>query len=127
MQFKVDENLHADVAVLLREHGHDAMTVFDQGMQGYSDEKIAKVCGDEKRAIVTLDLDFADIRRYPPRDYSGIIVLRLLDQCRSSALAVIKRILPLFATEPLESQLWIVEDNQLRIRGSDFHTSIDQE
>lgn len=31
MQFKIDENLHSDVADLLRKHGHDALTVFDQG------------------------------------------------------------------------------------------------
>jgi hypothetical protein len=29
MQFKIDENLHSDAADLLRQHGHDALTVYE--------------------------------------------------------------------------------------------------
>ena len=34
MRFKVDESLHVEVADLLRGQGHDALTVFDQGLRG---------------------------------------------------------------------------------------------
>lgn len=37
MQFKIDENLHADAADLLRQHGHDALTVCAQGLRGKGD------------------------------------------------------------------------------------------
>jgi hypothetical protein len=30
MRFKIDENLHDDVAVLLSQEGHDAQTVHDE-------------------------------------------------------------------------------------------------
>jgi hypothetical protein len=33
MQFKIDENLHSDAGELLRQHGHDALTVYDQGCE----------------------------------------------------------------------------------------------
>jgi predicted nuclease of predicted toxin-antitoxin system len=116
MQFKIDENLHADTAGLLRQHGHDALTVFEQGLRGYADTDIATVCQQEARAIVTLDLDFSDIRIYPPTDYHGIIVLRVSDQSRASILQVLGRIIPLFGTEPLAGRLWIVNEHQVRIR-----------
>lgn len=116
MKFKVDENLHADAAELLRQHGHDALTVYDQGMQGDADTEIATVCRAESRVILTLDLDFSDIRNYPPADYHGIIVLRLEDQSRPSVLAVLSRIIPLLDSEPLVGNLWIVQENSLRIR-----------
>lgn len=58
MLFKVDENLHQEVADLLSQHGHDAATVYDQQMQGQADEDVAAVCRAESRAIVTQDLDF---------------------------------------------------------------------
>jgi predicted nuclease of predicted toxin-antitoxin system len=77
MQFKIDENLHSDAANLLRQHGHDALTVHEQGLRGEADVDIASVCRQEERAIVTLDLDFSDIREYPPEEYYGIVVLRL--------------------------------------------------
>ena len=71
--FKVDENLPVEATVLLQDAGHEALSVHDQGMVGSTDENIAVVCQAEKRAVVTLDLDFADIRAYPPEDYFGLI------------------------------------------------------
>ena len=116
MLFEVDQNLHDDFAVLLRQHGHDAVTVNDQQMQGHADDDIAAACLREGRAIVTQDLDFSNILTYPPQDYSGIIVLRLHDQSRPSVVAVVSRLIPLFATESLVGCLWIVDDIGMRIR-----------
>jgi predicted nuclease of predicted toxin-antitoxin system len=117
MRFKVDENLHPDVAEFLRQHGHDALTVYDQGLQGHTDQDIAQVCRNELRALVTVDLDFTDIRVYPPQDYSGIVVLRLNDLSRPSTLRVLARVVSLFDTEPLVGHLWIVDESRVRIRG----------
>ena len=117
--FKVDENLHSDAAALLREAGHDAMTVFDQGLRGRADRQIADVCRNEQRVIVTLDLDFSDIREFPPADYAGIIVLRLLDQSRPSILRALEQVLPLLTLEPLAGDFWIIEEDRVRIRGGE--------
>ena len=65
MRFKVDENLHPDVAEFLRQHGHDALTVYDQGLQGHTDQDIAQVCRNELRALVTVDLDTRRARPLP--------------------------------------------------------------
>ena len=66
MRFKVDENLPIEIAKLLRDAGHDALTVQEQRLGGGSDPDIAAVCKEENRALVTLDVDFGDIRSYPP-------------------------------------------------------------
>jgi predicted nuclease of predicted toxin-antitoxin system len=116
MRFKIDENLHADAAELLRQHGHDTMTVHEQGLQGGADADIANVCRQEGRAVITLDLDFSDVRHYPPADYQGLIVLRLNDQSRASVLNIIGRISPLLGVEPLVGNLWIVQETGVRIR-----------
>ena len=116
MLFKMDENLHPDSAEFLRQHGHDALTVCDQGLGGHVDNDIADICRREHRALVTLDLDFSDVRNYPPANYSGIIVLRLHDQSRPAVLRVLTRILPLFDTDPLIGHLWIVDEAQVRVR-----------
>ena len=117
MQFKIDENLHSDAADLLSQHGHDVLTVFDRGLRGHAGGDIANVCQQESRAIVTLDLDFSDVRVYPPGNYEGIIVLRLNNQSRASVLQVLGRIVPLLDTETLSGRLWIVSEHQVRIRG----------
>ena len=116
MQFKIDENLPVEVAQSLRDAGHDAITVYDQQMVGEPDPRIAAVCRSEVRAVVTLDLDFSDIRAYPPGDYHGIVVLRPRTQAKPNVLNLISQLIPLLSTEPLEGNLWILQETGLRIR-----------
>jgi predicted nuclease of predicted toxin-antitoxin system len=117
MRFKTDENLHPEVANLLRQHGHDVSTVWDQRMQGKGDSQIADAIRKENRALITLDKDFADIRNYPPSQFAGLIVCRLELQNRGNVLAVFQHVLRWLELHPLEGRLWIVEESDLRIRG----------
>ena len=117
MEFKVDENLPVEVADLLRQVGYDAVTVFEQHLEGSPDSDIASACQEEGRTLITLDTDFADIRAYPPAQFPGLIVLRLHRQDKPHVLEVIERLIPLLSSEPLEHLLWIVEETRLRIRG----------
>lgn len=88
MQFKMDENLPVELAGMFREAGHDAVTVLDQNLAGAKDSDIASVCTREGRAIVTLDMDFADIRSYPPDAYPGLVVFRPSNQSREHVLRI---------------------------------------
>ena len=115
MRFKIDENPPREMATLFAEAGHDAVTVIDQQMGGERDQDIAAVCLNEGRALVTLDLDFSDIRVYPPQRYPGIVVLRVPSQLREDLLEVGVRLLENL-TSSLQGQLWIVEDSRVRIR-----------
>jgi predicted nuclease of predicted toxin-antitoxin system len=73
MRFRIDEHLPTEIKELLTLHQHDAVTVPDEAMAGAVDPDVAQVCRKEARALVTLDLDFSDIRSYPPEDYQGIV------------------------------------------------------
>ncbi|MDS4019458.1 MAG: DUF5615 family PIN-like protein [Candidatus Competibacter sp.] len=117
MRFKIDENLPVEVAKLLRRHQHDAATVIEQRLAGQPDAHIAGICQTEQRALITLDLDFADIRRYPPADHAGIIVLRPATQSIPAVLSLIQRLVPLLNREPITGALWIVDESRVRIRG----------
>lgn len=116
MKFKVDENLPVDLTELFRTHGHDAMTVLDQDLGGTKDPALAAVCQQERRAIITLDTDFADIRTYPPKQYRGIVVFRLGSQTRDHILEVGGRFLTALGFQDLDGQLWIVDETQIRVR-----------
>ena len=65
--------------------------MLDQQLGGHPDRTIGDTVRDEQRALITLDLDFADIRAYPPSDYSGLIVLRLVVQAKPRVLALVER------------------------------------
>ena len=116
MKFKIDENLPVEVAELLRQAGYGATTVYDQNLGGKADAEIASVCQEEERALVTLDTDFADIRAYPPAEYSGFIVLRLKRQDKPYVLELFTRLTAMLTAEPLAGHLWIVEEGRVRVR-----------
>ncbi len=116
MQFKIDENLPVEVADLLRTAGHDVMTIHDQNMVGNPDPVVIRVCKSERRVLVTLDLDFADIRTYPPGEYPGIIVLRPRNHSRPATKELVIQVIQLLKTESITGKLWIVQEHGLRIR-----------
>jgi len=118
-RFKIDENLHPDVASIMRKHGHDVLMVWDEGLRGTSDTNLSHVCRTEGRVLITLDLDFADIRTYPPEEHQGVIVLRLKSQGRQHVVDAIGRIVPLLEDEALVNRLWIVDEQSVRIRGKE--------
>jgi predicted nuclease of predicted toxin-antitoxin system len=75
VKFKLDENIGHHGLELLSAAGHDVMTVRDQGLGGATDEKLFAICASEGRALITLDHDFGQVTRFPPRTSAGIVVL----------------------------------------------------
>ena len=115
--FKIDENLPIEVRELLRRERFDALTVIDQHLGGHPDVDVAAVCRSEGRVLLTFDLDFADTSRYPPADYSGIIVLRLVRQDKAHVVDAVTGLVPHLADETaLRGRLWIVEETRIRVR-----------
>ena len=116
MKFKTDENLPAEAAAVLRNHGFDAETVWDENLSGADDEAIATCVRKERRILITLDLDFASIQAYPPGEHAGIIVLRLETQDKFNVLAYIRRLAVAVSQRDPAYELWIVERDRIRIR-----------
>lgn len=117
MKFKIDENLPVQVVDIIKEAGFEADSVYDERLGGSPDSSIFDVCQNDKRILVTLDLDFSDIRLYPPDSHFGIIILRLNSLSKNKIIQKIKQILPVIKTESLEACIWIVDERKIRIRG----------
>jgi predicted nuclease of predicted toxin-antitoxin system len=116
LRFKLDENMPGEAVALLREAGHDVHTVLDQGLGGRPDDDVSRVCRGESRILVTLDLDFGDLRTYPPADHAGIWVLRPAAQSVDAMLNLLRRALVLTANEQVSRRLWVIEPGRLRIK-----------
>jgi len=82
---------------------------------GAGDPRLIETCQREQRALVTLDLDFANIQRYPPASYPGIMVLRLGTQAHGLIAAAVTRALEVLEREVLIGRLWIIEADRIRI------------
>lgn len=116
MKIKLDENLGRRVVEVFRKAGHDATTVRDQNLQGVRDEALYGICRQEGRCLVTVDLDFADVLRFPPEETAGIAVLRPAGRVTIAALVgLVSQIIAILDKEPLAGRLWIVEPGRIRV------------
>jgi len=75
-RIKLDENLSRHLKPKLLQHGHDVETVAEEGLLGKSDMEVGAAARREKRMLFTLDIEFADIRKYPPGDHAGVVLFR---------------------------------------------------
>ena len=116
LRFKLDENLPRRVEPALRALGHDVETAVSEGLAGCADPNLLAACGAEDRILVTLDLDFADIRVYPPGSHRGIWVLRPANQGFDTVLKLVHVGLQVAVLERTAGQLWVVEEKRVRIR-----------
>ncbi len=118
MRFKTDENIPKVAIALMRTAGHEVSTALEQDLGGEPDQDLAIVARGEQRSIITLDLDFADTRKFPPDEYYGIVVLRLAIQSKLVMARVIQGLIPHLSLEELRGCLWIVDETRIRIHGA---------
>jgi predicted nuclease of predicted toxin-antitoxin system len=116
LRFKLDENLPADLATMLRDAGHDVHDVHEEGLAGEDDPPVLAAAVREDRILVTFDLDFADIREYPPGSHAGIVVFRLRDQRWITLEEPARRALAEQSLKRLERGLAIVDETRIRYR-----------
>lgn len=118
MRIKVDEDLPAVVAELLRAQGHEAATVLEQGMGGWKDPALWRVVQEETRFLVTADKGFGDIRRYPPGEHSGVLLLRPDEDGIRPLISLMQDVLASYRLEALQGLLTVATPRSIRIRRS---------
>ena len=114
MRFKLDENLPVEAAAALRSAGQDAATAGEERLGGAANAVLLGHCRDEGRVLVTLDVDFANIRRHPPSENTGLVVLRLRRQDKASVLAALSRLLT-DLPGTLVGLLCVVDETTIRV------------
>ena len=68
MKFTLDENLGSRTEGLIAESWHDVQTVAQESLSGTGDARLLEICIAEQRRLISLDLDFADVVRFPPHN-----------------------------------------------------------
>jgi predicted nuclease of predicted toxin-antitoxin system len=118
MRLKLDENVDFRVAWLLRDAGHELASVQEEALQGEEDQSVYEHCIAEGRVLVTLDLDFSNVLRYPPEPTPGIVVLRGPNDLFGTVRILVRTLIGALATVSPRAHLWIVEPARLRIHQS---------
>ena len=65
MKIKLDENLSRHLKDALLGLGHDVSTALEEGLLGKDDVELGAAAKTDGRMVFTLDLDFADLRKFP--------------------------------------------------------------
>lgn len=113
---KLDENLGRTHVEILRNAGYEVDRVFDEGLSGAADAKVWEHVCSLGRFLVTLDLDFSDVRHYPPSTHAGILLIRARSRSRTAVAGVLSRVIAERALDDLRGCLAVADESFTRIR-----------
>jgi predicted nuclease of predicted toxin-antitoxin system len=115
LKLKLDENLSERYARAARERGCDVTTVVQQGLCSAPDATLLDLARKEVRVLITMDKDLSNTVRYPPREYAGIVLLRVPEPITLQAIERAMSIfLDLAATRSPVGRLWVVDRERVR-------------
>lgn len=116
MRFLLDMCVAVRVAGWLREQGHEALHLRDQGLQRLPNGEIFTKAISEHRVILTFDLDFGEIAALARGRKASVIVFRLHN---TRTEHVLERLAPVLAecSSALEKgAVVVIEESRHRIR-----------
>lgn len=118
MRFFIDADMPLRILALVRGYGHEAFYARAIGMGRVPDSEIAAFAFENRLCLVTGDFGFADIRKFPPEQYCGIVVLEISQRAPAKEIAEqfesVLRNTRLLAAIP--GRLVIVGKNRIRFR-----------
>jgi predicted nuclease of predicted toxin-antitoxin system len=116
---KLDENLSRLLAPVLSSLGHDVTTAAEEGLLSRPDTAVAAAAKNDGRLLLTLDLEFGDLRKYPPGAHPGVILFRP----RSYGPVTVNRIVGEFirtnGLELLAGCVAVIDPDRVRVRRPD--------
>ena len=113
---KLDENLAQSHVDFLNGASYSAEWVMDEGLSGAEDAVVWHQAVAEGRFFITLDLDFADVRRFPPGSHPGILLLRPRNRSRDAVLEILQRVVREQPLDTLAGCFVVADINHTRIR-----------
>lgn len=116
MRFLLDMGIDVRIARWLRDHGHDAVHLREQGLQRLPDAEIFQKAVTESRIILTFDLDFGEIAALS-RGRAPTIVLFLACVTRLERVRErLARCLEELGAELAPGTIVVIEDARMRMR-----------
>lgn len=117
LKFVIDEDMPRSTARIPKARGYEVLDVRDCGLRGKSDEEVFKFAQKEKAIILTGDLGFGNLLRFPIGNHSGIIIVHYPNEISTFQLnnQIAKAFDTLTETD-FKGNLIILEPGKVRIR-----------
>ncbi len=116
MRFLADMGVSTGVMEWLRNKGHDAKHLRDEGLHRMPNGEIFTKAVQENRIIMTFDLDFGEIVALSKGKTVSVILFRLRNTRNSHLLRRLSAVLKDAAKALEEGAVVVVEDSRHRIR-----------
>jgi len=113
MKLILDADIPCSFLSQLKDKGYDVIDARNLSKAPLRDEEIFQLASKEKRILITRDLDFSNILIYPPKNSSGIIVLRTHLLPKEEIFKILLKALQT-PPEQLQGTLIIAQKDRLR-------------
>jgi Domain of unknown function (DUF5615) len=116
MRFKLDENLPQELADDLLRLGHDADTIYGEGLVGAEDALVVQTARVSGRIVMTLDKGLASLLQYPLHEHAGMVLFRPDTSGRGAVLSFVRLRLESLLAMELAGRLTVVGPTRIRVR-----------
>jgi predicted nuclease of predicted toxin-antitoxin system len=116
MRFLADVGTSRSTAAELRLREHDVIHLSEEKLHRLPDEEILRLARQERRVILTFDLDFGDLLAAGAFSLPSVIIFRLQDQTPASVTPKLLSLLSERGSEIEEGAIVIVEGRRYRLR-----------
>jgi len=116
MKLKLDENLSRHLKPVLIGYGHDVLTAADEDLLSCPDVEVAARAACEGRILLTLDIEFADLRKYSPGSHPGIVLFRPASLGPLSVNRLVENFVRSTDISALSGCVAVVEPHGVRVR-----------
>lgn len=116
MRFLVDMPLSPQLAVWLKQNGHDAVHAVNMGMGCAPDEEILQRAKTEGSVVITADLDYPRLLALARSDRPGLILFRGGNYSEQESLDRLRRALETVPIEEIPSSVVVIEKKRIRLR-----------
>jgi predicted nuclease of predicted toxin-antitoxin system len=114
MRLYLDQMFHADLAVLLRDGGHDVVRANEIGQARADDAEILERASQERQTLVTLDKDFGDWVVLPLNRHAGVIRIKVHPPLAANVAGMLLPFLAKHHQEHFQNHLIILSPNSVR-------------
>lgn len=114
MRLYLDQMLHADLAMFLRDHGHDVIRASEVGQARADDAEVLDRACDAGRTVVTLDKDFGDWVVLPLHRHPGVIRVKIHPALTAGIAELLLPFLAAHRQEQFQNRLVVLSSTSVR-------------
>jgi len=116
-KFVIDEDMPRSTAKVLKDCGYEVRDIRDHGLRGANDDGIYQFAQSNQAVLISGDMDFSNILRFPIGSHFGIVIARFPNEMTTNEInrQLVERFSGL-TEDDFRGNLIIIQPGKVRIR-----------